>query len=225
MAWRCSSASEPAVAAAPAAVILAPVKLKLASIAVLVAAVLAPSAAGSPAGDLKSVLQDHSRDQKITPCRFTKGQLESARTQVSDDIETYATGIRGAIGREIKRWRDGGCMGRGASSSKLRIVSIKASGGPRKESVTIKNIGRKAISLRGYALRDAGDHTLKFRSTKLRAGRALQVITGCRKGHKSAVRRGSRYYACRKTEVWDDAGDTVELLGRGGGLLATKTYG
>lgn len=200
-------------------------KLKLAPIAVLVVAVLAPAAAGSPAGDLGSVLQDYSRDQRITPCRFTQGQLESARTQVSDDIETYATGIRGAIGREMERWRDGGCKGKGAGSSKLRIVSIKASGGPRKESVTIKNIGKKAISLRGYALRDAGDHTLKFRATKLKAGRTLRVVTGCRKGHKSAVRRGSRYYACRKTEVWDDAGDTVELLGRGGGLLATKTYG
>ncbi len=200
------------------------VSVQLALGAVLVGAVLAPSAAGSPAGDLKSVLRDYSRDEKITPCRFTQGQLESARAQISPDVETYAKGIRPAIVREIKRWEDGGCKGRGASASKLRIVAIKARGGPRRESVTIKNSGRKAVSLRGFALRDAADHTLKFRSTKLAAGRRLQVITGCRKGHKSAVRRGSRYYACRSNEVWDDAGDTVELLGRGGGLLAQKTY-
>ncbi len=200
-------------------------KAKLAVIAVLVAAVLAPSAAGSPAGDLKSVLQDYARDERITPCRFTQGQLKGARSQVSEDIETYATGIRAAIARELKRWRDGGCRGKGPRSSRLRIVAVKAAGGPRKESVTIRNTGRRAVSLRGFALRDAADHTLKFRSTKLAAGRSLKVVTGCRKGHNSAVRRGSRYYACRRAEVWDDAGDTVELLGRGGGLLAKKTYG
>lgn len=199
-------------------------RVQLAVVAVLVAAVLAPSAAGSPAGDLKSVLQDYSRDERITPCRFTQRQLESARTQISEDIETYAKGIRAAIVREVKRWRDGGCRGRGAAASKLRIVAIKARGGPSKESVTIRNTGKKAISLRGFALRDAGDHTLKFRSTKLKAGRSLKVITGCRKGHRRALRRGSSYYACRKNEVWDDAGDTVELLGRGGGLLAQKKY-
>lgn len=200
-------------------------KAQLAVIAVLLtAAVLAPSAAGSPAGDLKSVLQDYSRDDKVTPCRFTLGQLESARTQISQDIEAYAKGVRAAIVREVKRWKDGGCKGKGAAANKLRIVTVKAAGGPGKEYVTIRNTGRKAVSLGGFALRDAGDHTLKLRSTKLKAGAKLKVITGCRKGHRKALRRGSSYYACRKSEVWDDAGDTVELLGRGGGLLATKSY-
>jgi hypothetical protein len=201
-----------------------PSTTKLAITVVLSAAVLAPAAAGSPAGDLKSVLQDYSRDDKITPCRFTQRQLESVRGQISPDIETYAKGIRPALNREIRRWKAGGCKGKGPNATKLRIVAVKATGGPAKESVTIKNTGRKAISLRGFALRDAADHTLKFRATKLNAGRRLQVVTGCRKGHRSAVRRGSRYYACRSKEVWDDAGDTVELLGRGGGLVSKKTY-
>ena len=199
-------------------------RAQLAVAAAFVAAVLAPIAAGSPAGDLQSVLRDYSRDERITPCRFTQGQLESARSQISEDVETYAKGVRGAIVREVKRWKKGGCKGRGAAASKLRIVAIDAAGGPRKESVTIRNTGRKTIRLRGFALRDAADHTLKFRSTKLAPGRRLQVITGCRRGHQRALRRGSRYYVCRKNEVWDDAGDTVELLGRGGGLLARKTY-
>jgi hypothetical protein len=205
---------------------LAPVRLKiqLAVVAVLLAAVLAPSAVGSPAADLNSVARDYSSDEKITPCRFTQGQLESARSQISEDIEAYAKGIRAAITREIKRWKDGACKGKGAAANKLRIVTVKGKGGPAKEYVTIKNTGKKAVSLGGFALRDAGDHTLKFRSMKLRAGAKLKVITGCRKGHKGAVRRGSSYYVCRKNEVWDDAGDTVELLGKGGGLLATKKY-
>ncbi len=200
-------------------------KSKLAVTTVVLAAVLAPSAAGSPTADLNSIARDYSRDDKITPCRFTKGQLESARSQISEDIETYAKGIRAAITREVKRWRDGKCKGKGAAANRLRIVTVKAKGGAGREYVTIKNIGRKAVSLGGFALRDAGDHTLKFRSTKLRAGSKLKVITGCREGHRSAVRRGSSYYVCRRNEVWDDTGDTVELLGKGGGLLATRTYG
>ncbi len=198
--------------------------LQLAIAVVLVAAALAPNAAATPAGDVRSVLRDYSRDDKITPCRFTRGQLESARALISQDIETYAKGIRPALTREIKRWKDGGCKGRGTAARKLRIVAIKADGGPGEESVTIRNTGRKAISLRGFALRDGADHTLKLSSTKLKAGRKLKIVTGCRKGHRSAVRRGSSYYACRKTEVWDDAGDIVELLGAGGGLLAQKKY-
>lgn len=197
---------------------------QLAVLTALLVAVLAPGAAGSPAGDLKSVLQDYSRDGKITPCRFTQGQLQAARAQISEDIETYSKGIRPAIVREVRRWRDGACKGKGASAGRLRIVAIKAAGGPAREYVTIKNIGRKTINLRGFALRDAADHTVKLRSTKLRAGRTLRVVTGCRKGHRRPVRRGARYYACRKAEVWDDAADVVELLGRGGGLLAQKTY-
>jgi hypothetical protein len=200
-------------------------KVQFAIVALLAAAILAPSAIGSPAGDLASVLKDYSRDERVTPCRFTQAQLTSARTQISDDIETYAKGIRAAIAREVKRWKDGGCKGKGAAANKLRIVKVKAGGGPGDEYVTIKNTGRRAVSLKGFALRDAADHTLKFRKTKLKAGRKLKVITGCRKGHRSAMRRGSSYYACRKAEVWDDAGDVVELLGVGGGLLASKTYG
>jgi hypothetical protein len=188
------------------------------------AAVLAPAAAGSPEADLASVGNDYARDEKVTPCRFTQAQLESARGQITEDVETYAKGLRAAIVREIKRWKDGACKGKRGGAGNLRIVGVQARGGAQTESVTIKNAGKKAVDLRGYALRDAADHTLKFRKTKLAAGRKLRVLTGCRSGQTSAVRRGTSYYACRKNEVWDDAGDTVELLGPGGGLLAKKTY-
>ena len=73
-------------AAANARVILAPVKLplQLALAALLVAAaVLAPSAAATPAADLSAMIRDHARDDKLTPCRFTKNQLNDARTQIS----------------------------------------------------------------------------------------------------------------------------------------------
>lgn len=196
---------------------------QLAAVAVALTATLAPSAAASPAADQASIGSDYVRHGRITPCRFTKGQLKAARKAISPDLETYAQGFSGALARELKRWADGGCRGK-RGGAHLTIVSIRARGGPGSESVTIKNSGRTTVDLRNYALRDAGDHTLKLRSSKLRAGRTLRVVTGCRSGHRGALRRGERYYACRTKEVWDDAGDLVELLGPGGGLLASKRY-
>ncbi|MDQ3722848.1 MAG: lamin tail domain-containing protein [Actinomycetota bacterium] len=197
---------------------------QLALAALLVAAVLAPTAAASPAADLAAMIRDHARDDKITPCRFTKNQLDNARRQISADIDTYGKGIRTAINRELKRWSDGKCKGK-RDGAKLQIATVRAKGAAGRESITIRNLAGKTVDLRDYALRDGADHVLKFRSTKLKRGARLKVITGCRSGHKSAVRRGSSYYACRTAEVWDDAGDLVELLGPGGGLLSRKQYG
>ncbi len=190
----------------------------------LAAAVLAPSATATPAADLAAMIRDHARDDKLTPCRFTKNQLNNARTQIGADIDTYGKGIRTAINRELKRWRDGRCKGK-RGGAKLQISKVRGTGAADKEYVTIRNLAGKTVDLRNYALRDSTDHVLKLRSTKLKRGARLKVVTGCRSGHKAAFRRGSSYYACRSLEVWDDAGDLVELLGPGGGLLSRKQYG
>jgi len=198
--------------------------LLLALAALLVGAVLAPTAVASPTADLSAMIRDHARDNTLTPCRFTKNQLNGARTQITTDIDTYGKGIRTAINRQLKRWSDGRCKGK-RDGAKLQISRVRAAGAAGKESITIRNLAGKTVNLRNYALRDSADHVLKFRSTKLKRGATLKVITGCRSGHRSAVRRGSSYYACRSVEVWDDAGDLVELLGPGGGLLSRKQYG
>jgi hypothetical protein len=199
-------------------------RLQLAVVAALAAAVLAPGAAGGSAtADLAAITRDYTRDQRITPCRFTQHQLEGARSQISGDIATYGRGIDVAIGREIKRWKDRGCAGR-RRAARLRIVKVAARGDARAESVTIKNIGSKTVNLRGYALRDDADHTLRLRATKLRKGARLRVVTGCPSGRTTAARRGGQYYACRATAFWDDAGDVVQLLAPGGGLLSQKRY-
>lgn len=212
--------------AANARVILAAVRLPLllTVAALLVAAVLVPSAAATPAADLASMIRDHARDDKLTPCRFTKNQITNARTQIAGDLDLYGKGIRSALNRELRRWRDGRCKGK-RDGAKLQIATVRGAGAAGQEYVTIRNLAGKTVNLRSYALRDSTDHVLKFRSTKLERGAKLKVITGCRSGHRQAVRRGSRYYACRSAEVWDDAGDLVELLGPGGGLLSRKPYG
>jgi hypothetical protein len=193
---------------------------RLALAALLVGAVLAPAALASPAADLSAMIRDHARDNKLTPCRFTKNQLNQARTQITADIDAYGKGIRSAI----NRWSDGACKGK-RDGAKLQISTVRGAGAAGKEYVTIRNLAGKTVSLRNYALRDSADHVLKLRSTKLKRGARLKVITGCRSGHRSAFRRGSSYYACRSLEVWDDAGDLVELLGPGGGLLSRRSYG
>ena len=199
-------------------------RLQLALVAVLGVAVVAPGAAGgSPAADLAAVTKDYTRDGRITPCRFTQAQLEGARTKIGKDVATYAAGLDVAIAREIKRWKDRGCAGK-RRAVRLRIIAVASSGGANVEYVTIKNSGSKTVNLHNYALRDGDDHTLKFRATKLKKGAKLRVVTGCHSGRKGAVRRGSRYYACRKTQFWDDTGDVVQLLAPGGGLLSQKRY-
>jgi hypothetical protein len=202
------------------------VKLPLLALAALLvaAAVLAPTAVASPAADLSAMIRDHARDNTLTPCRFTKNQLKDARTQISADIDVYGKGIRSAINRELKRWSDGACKGK-RGGAKLQITKVRGAGPAAKEYVTIRNLAGKTVNLKDYALRDSADHVLKFRSVKLKRGARLKVITGCRSGHKRAVRRGASYYACRNVEVWDDGGDLVELLGPGGGLLSRKQYG
>ncbi|HEV2776426.1 MAG TPA: lamin tail domain-containing protein [Solirubrobacteraceae bacterium] len=198
--------------------------LLLTAAALLVAAVLVPGAAASPAADLAAMIRDHARDDKLTPCRFTKNQLTNARSQISGDLDLYGKGIRSALNRELRRWRDGTCKGK-RGGAKLQITSVRGAGAAGQEYVTIRNLAGKTVNLRNYALRDSADHVLRFRSTKLKRAAKLKVITGCRSGHRKAVRRGSSYYACRAAEVWDDAGDLVELLGPGGGLLSRRQYG
>jgi hypothetical protein len=186
--------------------------------------VLAPGAAGSPASDTAAILRDFS-NRDIASCRFTRKQLERALSQLSNDADAYAesAAVRAEINREIKRWMTGGCKGRKVV---LRIVAIKPEGDAGKESVTIKNISRKTLNVRRYALRDAADHTIRFvGNLKLKRGRTLRVVTGCRRGQSKAVRRGSSYNACRKTQFWDDGGDVIELVDPQGGLLSTKHYG
>jgi hypothetical protein len=226
MGWRCWSDRETRLPLPRRCSILRVVRRgqgQIALVVVLCAALLAPVAAGSPRSDAAAVVKDYTGDANIASCRFTRDQLENALAQIGPDAATYSAGFSGEVTREIKRWADGACAGKRRGAA-LRIVKVSAKGGARTESVTIKNTGKKAVDLRRYVLRDSSDHTIRFKKTKLKGRRTLRVVTGCRKGQRAAVRRGSRYYACRKSEFWDDGGDVVELVTPQGGLLSRKGY-
>ena len=187
------------------------------------AAALAPGAAASPTSDAESIGRDFSNGD-IVSCRFTRKQLENALAQISADAEVYAqsAALRAEINREIRRWTSGRCKNR---KVELKIVAIKPQGDAATESVTIKNVTRKTVNLRRYALRDAADHTIRFDNLKLGRGRKLTVLTGCKAGKSKAFLGGSRFHACRATQFWDDAGDVVELVTPQGGLLSARSYG
>lgn len=217
-------------AAGPLVVILRRVsrstKVRCALVALLAAVVLVPgSVSVAGASDANAIIKDYSSGHDITACRFTLGQLESVLGQLGGDLDAYAPGLRDAIKGEIKRWKDGGCKGKKGATVDVRIVKVSAKGGARAESVTLKNFGARAVSLRRYVLHDASGHAIRFKKTTLKAGSSLKVVTGCRKGSKVALRKGSRYYGCRKTQFWDDAGDIVTLVDDKGTLLSTKAYG
>jgi hypothetical protein len=202
--------------------------IRCAVAALLAGAVVVPGVGASPAADFNAIVKDFTSGRDITPCLFTQAQLEAARAQLGPDANAYAPGLADEINVEIKRWRDGGCTAKRVATARgadVRIVKVSFKGGVRKESVTLRNYSSSTVSLKGYILRDAADHAIKFKKTTIKSKRSVVVVTGCRKGSKKAIRKGTRYYACRSREFWDDAGDVVELVNAKGGLLSSKTYG
>ena len=180
------------------------------------------------------MFNDYRTDRDVTPCKFTRAQLVNARAVASSvtDFDNYVPGFRTEVQREINRHDSGGCSASGPGNPaggslptrRLRIVKIRPRGSLR-ESVTIKNVAGARVRLSGLSLRDrAGGRIRLPRKAALRPGRTLRVYTGCAKGRRRAVRRGARFFACRRRPLWDDRGDVVRLV-RGGTLLARRGYG
>jgi hypothetical protein len=191
-----------------------------------VAVALVPSTvAGAAASDLDAVLADFSADSDITPCLFTKGQLENAKSQIPADYNAYAPEFKIEVNTEINRWDNGGCSGNptGGSTAGLKITKAKGKGKVKKESVTIKNTGSKKVNLKGYALRNVAKKKIKFKKgTKIAKGKTLRVVTKCRKGKKKATVKGKTYYACKTKQFWKDSGDVAQLLNKSGKLIAAR---
>ncbi|MGH2841919.1 MAG: lamin tail domain-containing protein, partial [Solirubrobacteraceae bacterium] len=176
-------------------------------------------AAGSASDDLDAVMKDFQADNKITPCLFTSKQLKNAKSQIPADFNIYAPEFKAELNNEIKRWQKRGCSG---GTGALRIVKAKGKGGPRSESVTIKNTGATAVNLKGYALRNTARKKLRLTTIRLAKGQTLRVITGCATGKQTASRAGSRHYACKRKQQWKDRADVAELVRRSGGVIGRR---
>ena len=203
----------------------------------LVAALGAPAAHAAPIDDYRAVADDFRGDGDITPCRFSRQQLVSAGLVAGGvpDFDRYAPGFRAEVAREIARHDSGGCSGVSTppdtserASSPLRrvkIAGIRPRGGLA-ESVTIRNGNSRSVTIGRATLRDRRGNRVRIpRGTRLGARRSLRIITGCARGRRRAVRRGSRLYACRRSRVWDDRGDVVKVVDARGIVVAQRGYG
>jgi hypothetical protein len=79
-------------------------------------AVGAVFAAVALADDFSDVYADYQSDGQITPCRFTKPQLQNAKQQAEQDPYGTYTEFVAEVDREIARWDRGGCSGGEPSS-------------------------------------------------------------------------------------------------------------
>jgi hypothetical protein len=198
-----------------------PVVLLLAGIAAM------PAAAATPEDDTRAVAADYGPDHDVTACRFTRAQLVNALNVTSGDpdFDNYVPGFRDEVRAEIARHDAGGCKSKKAKpAANLKIVRVRAKRG-LKESVTVKNLGKRTARLRGVTLRDRGGSRIKLGRARLGPGKSLRVFTGCARGKKRFIRLKSRAFACRKKVVWNDRGDVVRLVAANGTLLSRAGYG
>lgn len=79
---------------------------------VLASLVCAVVAAGvAVADDFSEVHADYEPDGQVTPCRFSKTQLQSAKQQAQSYPDGTYTGFIAELDQEIARWDSGGCSG------------------------------------------------------------------------------------------------------------------
>lgn len=207
-------------------------RLGLACAALGAALCVVPFAHAGPQEDFNAVYADWQPDGDVTACRFTRQQLVNARNVAAGAGDfTYDQRFSNEVSVEINRIDAGGCPagatgGAGSPLTALRIARIRPRGGPGRESVTIRNAGRRSTSLRGASLRDRSGNRIRFRrSVRLRARRSLRVVTGCARGRRRAVRRGSRFFACKRRQLWNDRGDVVKLVDSRRRVVAQRGYG
>ena len=203
--------------------------------ALLVLAIVGTSSAvAAPNDDYREVFRDWQPDGDVAACRFSRAQLVNARNVAATviDFDSYAPGFKDEVGREVARHDARGCSGVTAPSARrtrsalrsVRIVAINPKGGGG-ESVTIRNSGRRAVSLRGATLRDRAGNRVRLGAGRLGARRSLRVITGCLGAARKPVRRGTSLYACRSRRLWDDRGDVVKVVDARRILVAQRGYG
>jgi hypothetical protein len=186
---------------------------------------------GSDQADFQLVFRDWRPDGRVTPCAFTRPQLRSALNVAAQvgDFDAYAPGFRDNVLLEIRRIDGGGCAGL-SKQSKLKIRRIKGKvrkgRSPKREYVTIRNAGNAGAALKGITLRDKKGNRIRLPGKfTLKAGRSLRVATRCFPGRRRALRRGSRFFACKKRQIWNDRGDVVKIVNPQGVVLAQRGFG
>ncbi|MEU3413694.1 MULTISPECIES: lamin tail domain-containing protein [unclassified Streptomyces] len=86
------------------------------------------------------------------------------------------------------------------------------------EWVQLKNTSGRAVSLKGWVLKDASNHKYVFPNVKIGAGKYLKVHTG------SGSDTSSDKYQGRRAYVWNNDKDTATLTKAGGTKVASCSW-
>jgi hypothetical protein len=86
------------------------------------------------------------------------------------------------------------------------------------EWIRLRNIGSRAVSLRGWTIRDRGRNVFRFRTYRLSAGKNVTVHTG-----RGMNRAGHRHWG-RRSYIWNNNGDTATLRRPSGTLVDRCRY-
>ncbi|MFI7613283.1 lamin tail domain-containing protein [Nonomuraea terrae] len=93
------------------------------------------------------------------------------------------------------------------------------------EYVQIKNTGKKAVSLKGWTVRDQtsrSDHVYRFGTFTLKAGKTVTVRTG--KGANTATNRYWGRSGGTLAYIWNQNADTAYLRNASGKLVDSCSY-
>ncbi|TWV30492.1 lamin tail domain-containing protein [Streptomyces misionensis] len=86
------------------------------------------------------------------------------------------------------------------------------------EWVQIRNTGGSAVSLKGWVLKDASNHTYVFPNVKIGAGKYMKIHTGTGKDTTSDKYQGRHAY------VWNNDKDTATLTKASGAKVSSCSW-
>ncbi|MGW0844107.1 lamin tail domain-containing protein [Streptomyces sp. NPDC002787] len=86
------------------------------------------------------------------------------------------------------------------------------------EWVQIKNTGSKAVSLKGWVLKDPQNHKYTFLNVSIGAKKTMKVLTGSGKDTSTTK------YQNRKAYVWNNTSDTATLSKAGGSKVDSCSW-
>ena len=107
----------------------------------------------------------------------------------------------------------------------VQIASIRQdppgpdSPGLNREWIRLRNVGERAVSLRGWTIRDRAGNRYRFGAFTLGSGRVVTLHSG--RGRNTASRR----YWSRSTEAWQARSDAARLITKSGALVDSCVYG
>jgi micrococcal nuclease len=114
----------------------------------------------------------------------------------------------------------GAALAAGAAESGIAITNANfAAPSPEKENldeewVEISNQGTADVSLAGWTLEDAQNHTYKFPDFSLKAGGAAKIRTGM--GNDTSV----DLFWNRSSSIWNNDGDVATLTDASGNIVS-----